>query len=61
MDGISFADSYAFLDAWVMAALQKVGITAFYVPLNEIATDQGKIGGAAQKSIGEASSAEPII
>jgi lipoate-protein ligase A len=51
VDGISFADSYAFLDAWVMAALQKVGISAFYVPLNDIATDQGKIGGAAQKRL----------
>ncbi|WP_185751127.1 lipoate--protein ligase family protein [Arthrobacter sp. 31Y] len=51
VDGISFADSYAFLDAWVMAALKKLGITAFYVPLNDIATDQGKIGGAAQKRL----------
>ena len=51
MDGISFADSYAFLDAWVMAALEKLGISAFYVPLNDIATEQGKIGGAAQKRL----------
>ncbi|WP_284762477.1 biotin/lipoate A/B protein ligase family protein [Arthrobacter sp. efr-133-R2A-63] len=50
-DGISFADSYAFLDAWVMAALEKLGISAFYVPLNDIATEQGKIGGAAQKRL----------
>ena len=51
VDGISFADSYAFLDAWLMAALEKLGISAFYVPLNDIATDQGKIGGAAQKRL----------
>ncbi|MFI2562858.1 biotin/lipoate A/B protein ligase family protein [Paenarthrobacter sp. NPDC018779] len=51
VDGISFADSYAFLDSWVMAALEKLGISAFYVPLNDIATDQGKIGGAAQKRL----------
>jgi lipoate-protein ligase A len=51
VDGISFADSYAFLDAWVMAALEKLGISAFYVPLNDIATEQGKIGGAAQKRL----------
>lgn len=51
VDGISFADSYAFLDAWVMAALKELGISAFYVPLNDIATDQGKIGGAAQKRL----------
>ncbi len=51
VDGISFADSYAFLDAWVMAALEKLGINAFYVPLNDIATEHGKIGGAAQKRL----------
>ncbi|MDJ0351761.1 biotin/lipoate A/B protein ligase family protein [Pseudarthrobacter sp. PH31-O2] len=51
VDGISFADSYGFLDAWVMSALEKVGISAFYVPLNDIATEQGKIGGAAQKRL----------
>ncbi|AJT40897.1 lipoate--protein ligase family protein [Psychromicrobium lacuslunae] len=49
VDGLSFADSYPFLDAWVMASLQKLGISAKYVPLNDIATEQGKIGGAAQK------------
>ncbi|WP_049759086.1 lipoate--protein ligase family protein [Renibacterium salmoninarum] len=49
VDGLSFADSYPFLDSWVMASLAKLGISAHYVPLNDIATDQGKIGGAAQK------------
>ena len=52
VDGLSFEDSYKFLDAWVMAALESIGITAYYVPLNDIATDQGKIGGAAQKRLG---------
>lgn len=52
VDGLSFADSYPFLDSWVMAALESLGIKAFYVPLNDIATDQGKIGGAAQKRLG---------
>jgi lipoate---protein ligase len=51
VDGLSFADSYPFLDAWVMAALERLGINAFYIPLNDIATDQGKIGGAAQKRL----------
>lgn len=51
VDGFSFEESYKFLDAWVMAALAKIGIKAFYVPLNDIATDQGKIGGAAQKRL----------
>ncbi|WP_113717892.1 lipoate--protein ligase family protein [Arthrobacter dokdonensis] len=51
VDGLSFEDSYKFLDSWVMAALESIGVEAFYVPLNDIATDQGKIGGAAQKRL----------
>ena len=47
---MTFADSYAFLDAWVMEALTSLGITATYKPLNDIATE-GKIGGAAQKRL----------
>lgn len=52
VDGLSFADSYPFLDAWVMEALGSVGVKAFYKPLNDIATEEGKIGGAAQKRFG---------
>lgn len=52
VDGLSFADSYPFLDAWVMEALASVGVEAFYKPLNDIATHEGKIGGAAQKRFG---------
>ncbi|MDP5225825.1 MULTISPECIES: biotin/lipoate A/B protein ligase family protein [Arthrobacter] len=51
VDGQSFEASYAFLDAWVLEALDRVGVQARYVPLNDIATDQGKIGGAAQKRL----------
>lgn len=51
VDGMSFGDSYPFLDAWVMDSLSKMGVNAFYQPLNDIATDQGKIGGAAQKRL----------
>lgn len=46
---MSFADSYAFLDDWVLKALQSLGIDAFYKPLNDISSSKGKIGGAAQK------------
>ncbi len=52
VDGLSFEDSYSFLDDWVMEALKATGIKAWYQPLNDIATDQGKIGGAAQKRFG---------
>lgn len=47
--GMSFADSYAFLDDWVLQALAALGIEASYKPLNDITAPDGKIGGAAQK------------
>ena len=52
VQGMSFADSYAFLDAWVIVALKALGIEASYVPLNDITSPTGKIGGAAQKRLG---------
>ncbi|WP_430384287.1 lipoyl protein ligase domain-containing protein [Auritidibacter ignavus] len=51
VDGMSFTDSYPFLDSWVMDALASTGVKAFYQPLNDIATPEGKIGGAAQKRL----------
>jgi lipoate-protein ligase A len=50
--GMSFADSYAFLDEWVITALKSLGIEASYQPLNDITSPTGKIGGAAQKRLG---------
>jgi lipoate-protein ligase A len=52
VQGMSFADSYAFLDEWVITALQSLGIDASYQPLNDITSPKGKIGGAAQKRLG---------
>src|SRR5690554_2281047 len=49
VEGLSFEQSYAFLDEWVLGALAEVGIKADYVPINDIASEKGKIGGAAQK------------
>ncbi|MEV5238604.1 biotin/lipoate A/B protein ligase family protein [Streptomyces cinnamoneus] len=49
VQGLSFADSYAYLDDWVLAALGDMGVKAWYQPLNDIATEAGKIAGAAQK------------
>lgn len=49
VDGMSFEQSYAFLDSWVMDALAEIGVKARYVPLNDIASEEGKIGGAAQR------------
>src|SRR3954447_1359636 len=50
--GMSFAESYAYLDEWVITALRSLGIDAFYQPLNDITSPKGKIGGAAQKRLG---------
>lgn len=49
VDELSFEQSYAFLDDWVLGALADVGVTAAYAGLNDIASPAGKIAGAAQK------------
>lgn len=51
--GMSFAESYAYLDDWVLQALRSLGIDATYQPLNDITSPAGKIGGAAQKRLGD--------
>ncbi|MDQ4215537.1 biotin/lipoate A/B protein ligase family protein [Microbacterium capsulatum] len=51
VQGMTFADSYAFLDDWVLQALRSLGIDATYQPLNDITGPSGKIGGAAQKRL----------
>jgi lipoate-protein ligase A len=51
VQGMSFAESYAFLDDWVLVALRSLGIEASYQPLNDITSPSGKIGGAAQKRL----------
>lgn len=53
VQGMSFADSYAYLDDWVLVALRSLGIEATYQPLNDIASPTGKIGGAAQKRLAD--------
>lgn len=52
VQGLTFAESYAFLDEWVITALKSLGIDASYQPLNDITSPTGKIGGAAQKRLG---------
>lgn len=52
--GLSFAESYAFFDSWVIEALRELGVDAWYAPLNDIASAGGKIGGAAQARRGGA-------
>jgi lipoate-protein ligase A len=48
VSGMSFVESYAFLDSWVLRALRSLGIDAWYEPINDITSSGGKIGGAAQ-------------
>ncbi|MFD0866285.1 biotin/lipoate A/B protein ligase family protein [Tessaracoccus lubricantis] len=51
VEGLSFERSYEFLDQWVLGALKELGVNARYVPLNDIASDKGKIAGAAQRRV----------
>ncbi|MFT8394585.1 biotin/lipoate A/B protein ligase family protein [Propionibacterium sp.] len=51
VEGLSYEQSYAYLDDWVLEALQEVGVHASYKPLNDISSDKGKIGGAAQRRL----------
>ena len=50
--GMSYAESCGYLDDWVIGALTRdLGLSAWYQPLNGIASALGKIGGAAQKRL----------
>ena len=51
LSGLSLRESYALCDSWVLHALKKMGVPAFYMPVNDIATLDGKIGGAAQRRL----------
>lgn len=48
VEDLSFPESYAFLDSWIIEALRALGLDAWYEPLNDITSAGGKIGGAAQ-------------
>jgi lipoate-protein ligase A len=54
VEGLSFQESYALMDSWVLEALRELGIEAWYQPLNDITSAAGKIGGAAQTRRGGA-------
>ncbi|MCJ0824565.1 lipoate--protein ligase family protein [Luteimonas sp. 50] len=54
VEGMSFEQAYALMDAWVIAALGDLGIQAWYQPLNDITSPAGKIAGAAQARRGKA-------
>ncbi len=54
VEGMTFEQAYASMDAWVIAALGTLGIEAWYQPLNDITSPLGKIAGAAQARRGKA-------
>lgn len=54
VQGMSFAESYQMFDHWAIDALNELGVNAWYEPLNDITSDGGKIGGAAQARRGGA-------
>ena len=49
VDGLSYEESYAFLNQWVLGALADVEVQASLTGLNDIASPAGKIAGSAQK------------
>jgi lipoate-protein ligase A len=51
VQGLTFVESYAFLDDWVVGALGDLGVRAEYRPINDIVSAAGKIAGAAQKRV----------
>ena len=48
VSGMSTVDSYAFLDDWAVKALRSLGVDAWYEPINDLTSAEGKVGGAAQ-------------
>ncbi|AEE46817.1 lipoate--protein ligase family protein [Cellulomonas fimi] len=51
VDGMTFEESYAFLNQWVLGALADVGVRAELSGLNDISSPAGKIAGSAQKRV----------
>ncbi|NEG89772.1 lipoate--protein ligase family protein [Bifidobacterium aerophilum] len=47
--GIGVEESYRLCDRWLIGALRELGIAARFAGINDIASDRGKIGGAAQR------------
>jgi len=46
--GMTFVESFAFLDRWAVDCLREQGVPAGYRRINDIVSPRGKIGGAAQ-------------
>jgi lipoate-protein ligase A len=46
--GMSFVESFAYLDRWAVETLRSLDVDAGYRPINDIVSPAGKIAGAAQ-------------
>jgi lipoate-protein ligase A len=55
--GLNAEQAYILCESWMIRALRSQGIDARHVPLNDIASSAGKIGGAAQRRFPERTSA----
>ncbi|WP_028048882.1 lipoate--protein ligase family protein [Cellulomonas sp. URHD0024] len=51
VDGLTFEESYAFLNQWVLGALADVGVQATLTGLNDVSSPAGKLAGSAQKRV----------
>ncbi|WP_404801557.1 lipoate--protein ligase family protein [Bifidobacterium platyrrhinorum] len=49
VDGMDVADSYRLCDRWLVGALRGLGLDVRFAGLNDLASQHGKIGGAAQR------------
>lgn len=49
VEGIDIEESYRLCDRWLVEALHKLGVDVRFSGLNDIASQTGKIGGAAQR------------
>lgn len=47
--GVSIEESYRLCDVWLVQALKELGLDVRFSGLNDIATQYGKLGGAAQR------------
>ena len=49
VQGVSIEESYRLCDWWLVEALRELGLDVRFAGLNDIASQYGKIGGAAQR------------
>ncbi|MBW3081206.1 lipoate--protein ligase family protein [Bifidobacterium saguinibicoloris] len=61
VDGIDVAASYRLCDRWLVGALRGLGLDVRFAGLNDIASQYGKIGGAAQRRFPAPPAAAPPI